>query len=84
MFLFIAYYGSFSLQVILGSKELIDLNLGGVGETSQLLRQASHEEASLQVTGERFGRCQYHNAIFCIHIVCISYVSQNQKNPETS
>nr|XP_054767919.1 serine/threonine-protein kinase Nek10-like isoform X2 [Lytechinus pictus] len=38
-------------KVILGSKELIDLNLG-VGETALLLRQANQEEACYQVTGE--------------------------------
>ncbi|XP_041478409.1 serine/threonine-protein kinase Nek10-like isoform X2 [Lytechinus variegatus] len=38
-------------KVILGSKELIDLNLG-VGEAALLLRQANQEEACYQVTGE--------------------------------
>lgn len=41
-------------QVILGSKELIDLNLG-VGEAALLLRQANQEEACYQVTGETSG-----------------------------
>lgn len=45
---------SFFPQVIIGSKELIDLNLG-VGEASTLLKQASHEEAALQVNGEKTG-----------------------------
>ncbi|XP_071485306.1 serine/threonine-protein kinase Nek10-like [Diadema antillarum] len=39
-------------KVILGSRELIDINLG-VGEASHLLRQATQEEALYQVTGEK-------------------------------
>ncbi|XP_072042766.1 serine/threonine-protein kinase Nek10-like [Amphiura filiformis] len=39
-------------KVCIGSKDLIDLNLG-VSETSALLRQASHEEAALQVSGDK-------------------------------
>ena len=47
-------------QVIIGSKELIDLNLG-VGEASTLLKQASHEEAALQVNGEKTGEYKKSN-----------------------
>ncbi|XP_033116019.1 serine/threonine-protein kinase Nek10-like isoform X3 [Anneissia japonica] len=39
-------------KVITGSKDLVDLNFG-LGEASYLFRQASNEEASLQVTGEK-------------------------------
>ncbi|XP_071966114.1 serine/threonine-protein kinase Nek10-like isoform X1 [Antedon mediterranea] len=39
-------------KVITGSKDLVDLNFG-LGEASYLFNQASHEQASLQVTGEK-------------------------------
>ena len=43
------------VQVILGSRELIDLNLG-VGEAAYLLRQATQEETCYQVNGEKPGK----------------------------
>lgn len=42
------------IQVVAGSKELIDINLG-VGEACYLLKQASREENALQTTGEKPG-----------------------------
>lgn len=59
-------------QVVAGSKELIDINLG-VGEACYLLRQASREETALQTTGEKPGEIKTHLCFFLTH-KCINHL----------